>query len=334
MNTLKWTNPTLWFLIGIALFISWQLIPLIDIFLGAIILYVLLKPVHHLLTEKLKFKNWISSLLLILVTLVLVFGPAYYTLYVFYQKLSGYINQDELTRISLSIDTLTQKYLKINLLSSENIRSIQGSFASLFTDLVSESLILTGNLALLCFLLFFMLIYTGRIEKEIALLVPLEKNLRDEMSDELKSQVYSNVLGAPLLATLQGIVATLGYYFLDLPDPVFYGIATGIMSFIPTVGSALIWGPAGLWLMSMGKIYPGLFLLLFGVIVISSVDNVFRFVMQKKLADVHPVITILGLIIGIKAFGLSGIIFGPLLLSFFLILLKAFRLSNNPSSQP
>jgi predicted PurR-regulated permease PerM len=313
---------TFWMMILLALLISWQLIPLMDVLLGTLILYVLLKPAYSLFTTKLHVKGWLASLVLILVTLALVLIPAYYTVLVFYQKLSIYMSQDEINKITASLDAISEKYLRFTIFTPENIKSLEIHIAGLFTNIVSMSFAMLGNIALLCFFLFFMLLYTGRIEQLIHSYLPIEQEITEKLGNEMETQVFSNVLGAPVLALLQGLVATGGYALAGLPDPFFYGIATGMMSFLPTVGSALIWIPAGLWLISEQHLYKGIGLLAFGLIVISTVDNVFRFVMQKRIADVHPIVTVLGLIIGIKSFGLAGIIFGPLLLSFFLILLR------------
>jgi predicted PurR-regulated permease PerM len=78
-------------------------------------------------------------------------------------------------------------------------------------------------------------------------------------------------------------------------------------------------------LLSTNQNWQGMGLLTYGVIVISNVDNVFRFVLQKKFANVHPLITVFGVIIGIQLFGLPGFIFGPLLISYFILGVKIYQ---------
>ncbi len=99
----------------------------------------------------------------------------------------------------------------------------------------------------------------------------------------------------------------------------------GFLSFIPFVGSALVWFPAGIILASSGAYWQGIAILIYGIVVIINVDNVFRFILQKKIADIHPLVTVFGVIIGLKWFGIPGIIFGPLLISYFLIMIKIYR---------
>jgi predicted PurR-regulated permease PerM len=99
----------------------------------------------------------------------------------------------------------------------------------------------------------------------------------------------------------------------------------GIFSFIPIVGSAMIWIPATLYLYVMGFHIQAYILLAYGTLVISNIDNVIRMVLQKKFADVHPVISIFGVLIGLNLFGITGLIFGPLLISFFVLGVKIYR---------
>lgn len=128
-----------------------------------------------------------------------------------------------------------------------------------------------------------------------------------------------------MLALIQGIFAAVGYWLFGLQEPVFWGLMTGFFSFLPVVGSTLIWLPAAIYQLSIGMTWQGVAILLYGILVISVVDNVFRFVFQKKFADVHPLITVIGVIVGLQLFGVPGIIFGPLLISYFLIMLRIFR---------
>ena len=98
-----------------------------------------------------------------------------------------------------------------------------------------------------------------------------------------------------------------------------------MFSFIPLVGGALIWVPSALLLFTKGYEYQAMALLLYGVFVISMIDNVMRFAFQKKFADVPPLITLMGVILGIKLFGLPGMIFEPLLISYFLLLANIYK---------
>jgi len=122
-----------------------------------------------------------------------------------------------------------------------------------------------------------------------------------------------------------GLLAGLGYWVFGLDEPWFWGAITGFMSFIPVVGTAAVWIPAGIYQLVNGETWQGWGILLFGLVIITNIDNVVRFALQKKFADVHPLITVLGVIVGLRWFGITGIVFGPLLISYFLLMIKMYR---------
>ncbi|MBA3706212.1 MAG: AI-2E family transporter, partial [Bacteroidetes bacterium] len=84
--------------------------------------------------------------------------------------------------------------------------------------------------------------------------------------------------------------------------------------------------------LSVGESWQGIGILIYGALVITNIDNVFRFMIQKKLADIHPLITVFGVIMGLNWFGLPGLIFGPILISYFLIMIKIYRIEYGHKS--
>jgi predicted PurR-regulated permease PerM len=163
-----------------------------------------------------------------------------------------------------------------------------------------------------------------RLEAWVYNFMPLKDNNVEFMGREFKSLVISNALGIPLVAILQGIVGLICYLLLGVNDVWFWFIFTCIASMIPFVGAALAYVPLSLVLFSQDENVKGIIMLIYGFGVIGTVDNVFRFMLQKKMGDVHPLITIFGVIIGIKLFGFIGLIFGPILISMFILLVKIY----------
>jgi predicted PurR-regulated permease PerM len=97
------------------------------------------------------------------------------------------------------------------------------------------------------------------------------------------------------------------------------------MSMIPVIGTTIVWLGLCIFLFASGDTGYAIGLLIYGVAIVANVDNVFRMIWQRKMADVHPLITVLGVFVGISLFGFVGIIFGPLLISLFILLLKIYR---------
>ena len=183
------------------------------------------------------------------------------------------------------------------------------------------------NVVVLIFILYFMLIGGRKMENYLYTLFPFSDQNKDEVLNEINMIVKSNAIGIPLLAVIQGIVAVIGYFIFQTPDPLLFGFLTCIATIIPIVGTALVWVPLAAYMALNGDWVHALGLTIYALLVITNVDNLIRFILQKKLADIHPLITVFGVVIGLSLFGFMGIIFGPLLLSLFLLCIDIFKKS-------
>ena len=298
----------------------------IEAFLGAVILYVLFRPfMIHLIDKRRWRRGWAASLILV-ISFAVVLLPLFALTYLLISKLGLLFGDTSMSmQVIYDADERFRELTGISLLSPENIAALQNRAASFITDLLGQSLGMLIDVAIMYFILYYMLVNVGRLSRYIREFIPAEDEKIHEFTSELKSMTFSNALGAPLLALVQGLFAAVGYWIFGIQEPFFWGIMTGFFSFLPVVGSTLIWLPAAIVQYSSGFHWQGTGLLLYGLFVISLVDNVFRMVFQKRIADVHPLITILGVIAGLPLFGVPGIIFGPLLISYFLLLLKIYR---------
>jgi len=188
----------------------------------------------------------------------------------------------------------------------------------------------------LLFVLYFMLIGGRRMEEYCREILPFDSSVSGSVMREVHMIVRSNAIGIPLLAVVQGIVAYIGYLIFGAPSPLFWGVLTCFATIIPIFGTALVWLPLAGYMALAGEWGPAVGLTLYGGLVVTHVDNVVRFVMQKKLADTHPLVTIFGVFIGLSLFGFMGVIFGPLLLEMFVFCVNIFKkryLDGTPDKQ-
>jgi len=163
------------------------------------------------------------------------------------------------------------------------------------------------------------------IEKPDSVLPNLGGQMGLNLSMELARSGYLDRPGIPLLAVVQGIVAFVGYLVFNAPSPLFWGVLTCFATIIPIFGTALVWLPLAGYMALTGAWGPAIGLLLYGGLVVTHVDNVVRFIMQKKMADTHPLVTIFGVFIGLSLFGFMGVIFGPLMLEMFVFCVNIFK---------
>jgi predicted PurR-regulated permease PerM len=295
-------------------------------FLGSVMFYVLFKRWMEYLSGKKKWKKGRAALLIILVSFFIVLIPVTFFFSMIYNKVAPVINHpQELFGYLKQIDhNLTEKF-GIEIFSDKNIEEIQATGSNLASGIVNEGLQFFGSITMMYFLLYFLLINYNRMEASILVSLPFSNSKIKMFGSELKSQTFSNAIGVPLIALIQGAFAFFLYYITGLPEPAFWGILTGFSSVIPIVGTGIIWLPASLYLFAIGDVWQGIVVVAWSALVMGSMDNVIRFVLAKKMADVHPVVTVLGIIFGLHYLGITGLIFGPLIISYFLILLKIYN---------
>ena len=314
------------FLVSLGGMIAWGLVPFLQSFLGAIVLYFLMKPPMNWLMAKWGFSPKAATVLLLLISFLLVLLPTVLIVYSLVNRASDYLAHPEIIWDQVMIlEKYLSKKLKLDLFSDHNLEMLRGTLTGYLSGFLSQTMNLLANIGIMYFIVFFMLVNSNEMELQLLKLLPYGDDKTLHLKAELQGHIYSNVIVAPLLSIIQGVFASLVFWIVGLQEPFFWGTICGIFSFIPFVGSALIWVPAGIYLLVNGSTWQGVWLLLSGLLLISNVDNVFRFVLQKKFADVHPIVTVLGVIIGLYWFGFTGIIFGPVLISFFQILLKSYR---------
>ncbi len=180
------------------------------------------------------------------------------------------------------------------------------------------------NILTAILLLYFLLSGGLKMERYIARLLPFAEHNKVAVVDKINVIVKSNAIGIPVLAVIQGLIAGLGYALCGVNHALLFGILTGFASVIPVVGTMLIWIPLVISLYFEGSMTRTIGLLIYCVVIVSQCDNVLRMVLQKRMANIHPLVTIFGVIAGLPLFGFMGLIFGPLLVSLFLMFLDIF----------
>jgi predicted PurR-regulated permease PerM len=144
-------------------------------------------------------------------------------------------------------------------------------------------------------------------------ILPLHPRERDLLIDRFRAMVNATIYGGLLIAIIQGLLGGLAFWILGLSPPTLWGTAMALFSFIPLGGTALIWFPAAVFLFLQGAYTKGIILLLIGVLVISSVDNFLRPFLVGAKTHIHPLLLFFTVIGGIHAFGMIGVIAGPLI---------------------
>lgn len=314
-------------IIVLGIFLFYSLIQFFTAFLGTVMFYVLSKPFANWLISKKKWSKSLTAVLIILISFFVILLPIAFLISVLANKISGIAaNPQPIADYIKKVDsTLLSKY-NIHLISDNTIKSIQSTSTTFITAILNQGLGIFATIIMMYFFLFFMIKNINRLEAALVFYLPFSKEKIKIFGNELVQQTYGNALGIPMVAIASGTASWIGYSIAGLPDSGFWGIVTGFSSMIPIIGTGIVWAPVAIYFYASGMNWQGTFIIIWGAALLGGLDNVIRFLLAKRMADVHPIVTVLGIIVGLKYFGFTGLIFGPLLISYFLILLRIYYL--------
>ena len=180
------------------------------------------------------------------------------------------------------------------------------------------------NILVILFVLYYMLFSNDEFDRSIREILPFKEENKQILSEETNLIIQANAIGIPLMAIIQGVFAYVGYLIFGVESSCSMQF-TAFATILPLVGTMIIWVPIGISMLVAGDYVNGIGLMIYGLVIIGGVDNVARFLLQKKLADIHPLITVFGVLIGIPMFGFWGVILGPLILSLFILFFNMYR---------
>jgi predicted PurR-regulated permease PerM len=313
--------------IALGAFLLYAMRGLFSAFLGAVVLYTMFRPLFAALIERAGFKKWITALLVIALSFLIIVFPFTLIITMIFNKANDFImnhQQDILMYFEQIRDFLGIEFTDPKIIE-KGITFVQSVLLSRVTGAVNEVFSVFFTLTIMYFVLYFMIVHYKSFEQTLIRFMPFRPEVSKMFADELTNTTNANVLGQGFIAMVQGALVALAFYFFKFSDPIFWGVISMFLSFLPIVGAPIVFVPAGLIALSQGDQFGGIGMLVWGFGVVTQIDNVLRFLIAKRYANTHPLITILGVIIGFPIFGILGLVFGPLLISYFLILVKIYE---------
>tara|TARA_R110000772_G_scaffold22188_2_gene60249 strand:- start:756 stop:1724 length:969 start_codon:yes stop_codon:yes gene_type:complete len=310
-----------------------KILPYLSGVLGAITIYVLMHKWMVLLVRK----GWLPSLaasFLMFLSFVGILLPVAGIILMLTNKIGKAVNNSEKVADAIKEQLkVWQDQLGYDLSSeidvsavsswlSENLQSIAGSTFHIFIAI-----------GIMYFMLYYMLTSSRTITELLTDVVPFSKKNIRVIGKEIQAMVRSNALGIPIVALAQGIIALIGFLIFGIADPFFWFVIVTIGSMIPFVGTLIGILPVFILSLATGDNFQAWGILLYGFIVVGSTDNIIRLYVLQKLDNVHPLITLIGVIVGVPLFGFIGLIFGPLLISLFLVILRIYRNEYGESTE-
>ena len=303
-----------------------EMLPYLTGVLGAVTIYVLFRNWMASLVKDKKWKPSMAALLIMVLSFVGILIPIGGVIWMLGNKIGRAVNNSEQV-VNAFKDQLgkVQDYLGFDITSKIDTGAITGWVSENLQNVVGGTFNAFIAIGLMYFLLYYMLTNRRKLRDSLIDYLPLQDDNLKEVGNEMQSVVRSNAIGIPLVAIAQGIIALVGFLIFGVDEPFFWFVIVTIGSMIPFVGTFIGILPVFLISLSSGETFQAWAILIYGIVVVGTTDNIIRLYVLKKLDDVHPLITLIGVIVGVPIFGFIGLIFGPLLLSLFLALVKIYR---------
>lgn len=318
-------NLYLLLLVVFGLFIASQLLGFLSGFLGALTLYFFLRKPQAHLERRYKFTKLKSTLLLLISSFVLIVIPAGLILGMVTARIADVVSHSEEVLQSINVFITAQEHrFGFEILTPENLKQATAWITTAATSMVGVVASSFATVAVMYFVLYFVLLNRRSLEAWFYEYLPLEDNHIALIGKELNSLVVSNAAGIPATAFVQALLAVICYAILGVDDLLFWFCATAFAAIIPLVGASIAYVPLAVMQYTSQHETNAWVILIFGLLVLGTVDNLVRLYIQNKWGDAHPLITIFGVIIGVNIFGFMGLIFGPILISLFILLVKIY----------
>jgi predicted PurR-regulated permease PerM len=293
--------------------------------LGAITLYILSRRRYFQLVYQQKWKKGLTAWLYLLSYLFLLVIPVMVAIILVGPAVRRILDNPAMVVENIQRGVqVVQDNAGIHLFSEKSFDTFLEKLTAYLPTLINSTANILVNLVIMLFMLYYLLWHGSEIEKTLFRIIPLKNENTSLLAAETRNMVRANALGIPLISIIQGMTAMLGYWIFNTDEPVIWGMLTGLFAFFPIVGTMVVWVPLVIYMYASGEQWNATGLLIYSLIVTGNIDYLARITIMKRMGNVHPVITVLGVIVGLGLFGFIGLIFGPLLINYIIILSRIY----------
>lgn len=335
--------------IGITLYLNYLILkPFLSPILLGIIFSIVFYPVYLKLLKFAKGRKAIASLGVCLLVTIIIIIPIIYLTSVFVDEITrAYTKLDEVlesgrykelfplwdTPVFQKLYQKVNRYLEafqtdIKSVLLNSVKGISSYSVDIMTGVIKNLALFIINLFLMLFTMYYLLKDSNILSSELKNLIPLTNQQKERIFIRLKDIVHATIYGTFVAATVQGFLGGLAFWALGLSSPVIWGIVMGLLAVVPVLGAFFIWLPASAILFIQGSYISAVFLILWGSLVISMVDNLIWSLLVSNKAMLHPLVTLFSFLGGLIVFGPIGLFVGPFLMAVFLVLMDIIKESD------
>ncbi len=302
---------------------------LISIIIGIILAFIFL-PLYQIINRFLKLKN-LSALLMCFLLLVVIFLPIWYLAPIAIdQSIRFYLSSQQMDLIT-PFKTIFPSLFQTETFSAEIGSAIQSfvtrstnSLMNSFSNFILNFPRIFLQLLVVFFTFFFVLKDNDKMISYIKSLLPFSKDMINKLFNSSRSITLSILYGQVVVGIIQGIITGIGFFLFNVPNALLLTVLAAIAGIFPIIGTAIIWIPVAIYFFLAGDSFSAFGIIIFGLIS-TVLENFIKPVFVSKRTKVNTSIILIGMIGGLFMFGILGIILGPLILSYLLIILELFR---------
>ncbi|MBT6690099.1 AI-2E family transporter [archaeon] len=298
---------------------------IMPIIFGLLFAYIF-GPIYRFLNKIVKNQN-IAAFIIIAGLILIVLIPTIY----FVPAIVSQAFEISVMIQNLNLTEVVQIFIKGNIASTIaiNLDNIIGQFFTTFLVQFKNLLLNLPSLAFQ-FAVFLFTFYFATRDAEnlgtyIRSLSPFSKPTETRLLQEFRGITNAIVFGQVLIGITQGLALGAGLFFLGVPNALVLTFMASLLSIIPILGSWLIWLPTSIYLLVSGQTFAGVFLLLYGALFVSSIDNLLRPYLLSRRSTLPIALSLIGTIGGFLFFGIAGLVLGPLIIAYTLIIIEFYR---------
>lgn len=240
--------------------------------------------------------------------------------------LDGMLNHPMVAIVRNKVEPLTGRLdLELNEMVLPAIKKGVASILNYSTDIAKNFLGFLFKLGLMLITLFFIYKDGMYFLQRFWQVVPIRQTLRATISTTVTRVLGAVMYGVILTCIVQGTLGGLGFWVAGLPSPFLFGTLMAIFAPIPFIGTALVWLPGAIYLLMQGEILYGILLIAWGGLVVGTIDNVIRPLFISGKAKLPILLIVFGVLGGVLAFGLTGVVAGPVILAIIMVFFDAGR---------
>ena len=325
----KWFFITTVLLIIIVSFILIK--PFITAVLTALVFSYLFYPLYTRSENIIKNKSLRSFVLLVIISVVIISLFLVITNLLINESVALYhsVRVADIDELSNFASSILGENIDLNLYYKDIINK---SLTFILTSLSDFALTIPQK-AISLFIILFMMYYLFKegdyFVNKFKENLPLKESHSEVIIKRFNDVMYATIYGIIVTSIIQGIIGTIGLSIFKVGSPIIWGLIMTITAMFPYFGTAVVWVPAALIKIFNGDMFNGFGLLLYGIFIISIIDNIIRPKLISYKTRVHPIVILLGILGGIKLFGFVGLILGPVLLSLLVAIIKIYNYEIN-----